>query len=154
MNLTSFHLNVIYTKVYVYKCTKIVVINYWIKIYFTRPCGKFRYTLGCPKIHLFPWNIPWPGANESLSDVLHETYILSIPKFGGIYCEIFILMWTVTRTWSTKQCRNIFGSFGSVSEILFKTGYLSLRSLIGICSNMAKWKVCWKIDFRGAIYRS
>ena len=29
-------------------------------------------TIGCPKMHLFPWNIPWPGAKESLSDVGFE----------------------------------------------------------------------------------
>ena len=43
------------------------------------------YTLGCPKMHLFPWNIPWPGANESLSDVGFENIfdfflILFIPR--------------------------------------------------------------------------
>ena len=30
------------------------------------------YTLGCPKMHIFPWNIPWPGAKDSLSDVGFE----------------------------------------------------------------------------------
>ena len=29
-------------------------------------------TLGCPKMHLFPRNIPWPGARGSLSDVGFE----------------------------------------------------------------------------------
>ena len=26
-------------------------------------------TIGYPKMHFFPWIIPWPGAKESLSDV-------------------------------------------------------------------------------------
>ena len=87
------------------------------------------YNLGCPKMHLFPWNIPWPGAKESLSDVGFENIfvflILFIPRasnckkpFRGfseillhnIFLWIYIIFHILTQP---KNPRNFFLQFSA-----------------------------------------
>ena len=53
--------------------------KFWEAIY-TR-LYNVQCTLGCPKMHLFPWNIPWPGAIESLNDVGFENIFGFFFKF-------------------------------------------------------------------------
>ena len=48
-------------------CKEFLTDYLFINLFATCVC-----TLGCPKMHLFPWNIPRPGAKESLSDVGFE----------------------------------------------------------------------------------
>ena len=48
--------------------------DYSIRLRSLNNCKMYNVycTIGCSKMHLFPWNIPWPGAKESLSDVGFE----------------------------------------------------------------------------------
>ena len=53
---------------------KIPYMTSWFLFYFIIHIRVYILicTLGCYKMHLFPWNIPWPGAKESFSDVGFE----------------------------------------------------------------------------------
>ena len=61
-------------------------------------------TIGCPKMHLFPWNIPWPRAKESVSDVRFEN--IFVFRFCSMHNVFFGFGFWALLAWIVDEIEN------------------------------------------------